>query len=338
MKKILITGGAGFIGSFVAKLAIEKGFHIINVDNLSYAGSKFNIKSITKHPNHTFIKANITNKKMITSIYNKHKPHYVMHLAASSHVDNSIKNPKDFIKDNIQGTYNLLQVSYEYYKKLKKKHLFKFHYISTDEVYGSLGKKNLFNEKSNYLPNNPYSASKASGELLVRSWNKTFGLPTIITNCSNNYGPFQHSEKLIPVVILNALSNKKIPVYGNGNNIRDWLYVEDHAEALLTVIIKGKIGSSYNIGDSNELTNIKIIKKICSILDLKFKKRKFFSKLIEYVDDRPGHDFRYAIDSAKIRKELKWKPKTKFEDGLNKTIDWYIKNKDYLLKKQKKGI
>jgi len=333
--KILITGGAGFIGSAVVRLGIKLGYKIITVDNLTYAGNLENLKTIFNHKNHVFEKADICNYKKIIKILNKYNPDSIMHLAASSHVDNSIKNPADFINVNVNGTYSLLEASKNYLKKNKKRN-FVFQYISTDEVFGSISGKRKFTEGSKFKPNNPYAASKASGELLVRAWNKTYGLPTIVTNTSNNYGPYQFIEKLIPTTIICCLNNKNIPVYGNGKNIRDWIHVDDNANALFKILRKGKVGSTYNIGANNEISNINIVKKICKILDKKLDKEDSHLKLINFVNDRPGHDFKYAINFSKIKKEIGWKPKISFNSGLEKTVDWYIKNNSWVKKNLKK--
>ena len=327
--KIVVTGGAGFIGSTVIKLALKKNYKVLNIDSLSYAGNKNNLKNISNHRNYKFKKINILNLNKINEAIKDFKPNYLMHLAACSHVDNSILSPLEFIKVNIEGTYNLLELSRGLLNKSKLPKNFRFHYVSTDEVFGSLPKKGFFDEKSNMNPRNPYSASKAAGEHLVKSWGNTYSLPFLISNCSNNYGPFQHPEKLIPKVIINALLNKKIPIYGNGKNIRDWLHVNDHADCLIKLAEKGKSYQSYNIGSSNEITNINIVKKICKILDKKIKTKNSHLDLISFIKDRPGHDLRYAINSKKINESLKWYPKIKFDEGLTNTVEWYINNKKW---------
>jgi len=340
--KILVTGGAGFIGSAVIRNAIKKGHSVINVDCLNYAACLKNLAEVEGHRNYFFEKVNIRNKKKVSLIFEKYKPDRVMHLAAESHVDRSIDGPEDFIKTNIIGTYNLLQASYEHWVSIKSKN-FLFHHISTDEVFGSLpNKKSIkFKEDTPYDPRSPYSASKASSDHLVRAWNKTYGLPFVLTNCSNNYGPFHFPEKLIPLVIINALLGKNIPIYGDGSNIRDWLYVEDHASALLKVLSEGIVGSSYNIGGNNECTNLDLVNMICKILDkVQPKISGSYSDLIEFVEDRPGHDIRYSIDATKIKNELGWSPSVNLEEGLKKTIMWYIDNKSWwkpLLKRKSVG-
>ena len=329
--RILVTGGLGFIGSSVIRNLVTKEFHkIINLDNETYAASKNSLSSVDNNSQYVFQKGDITDKKLIGEIFYKFKPQFVMNLAAETHVDRSITNPEKFINTNINGTFNLLEISRKYLRECPQevKNVFRFHHISTDEVFGSLGKEGLFREDSCYKPNSPYSASKASSDHLVRAWNHTFNIPTIITNCSNNYGPYQYPEKLIPLTISNALGGKSIPIYGNGLQVRDWLYVDDHAEALYSILRKGKVGETYNIGGNNEITNIELVKKICKILNRKIKIKpkniKSFHDLIKYVPDRPGHDFRYGIDATKLKNELGWEPKTKLDEGLEKTIDWYI--------------
>ena len=343
IKNFLITGGAGFIGSSLIRFLINETKHqVLNIDKLTYASNTQSLKSISRNSRYKFIKEDICNKKKISQILKNFKPNIVMHLAAETHVDRSINKPSNFVQTNIIGTQVMLECAREYWNNCKQKN-FLFHHISTDEVYGSLNETDLFTEQSNYNPSSPYSASKAASDHLVRAWHRTYGLPIIITNCSNNYGPYQFPEKLIPLIILNALDKKPLPVYGNGQNIRDWLYVEDHVSALYTVVNKGKIGEVYNIGGNNEITNIKIVNKICEILDqlvpLKFEKNKniinlksskqiikSYKKLITFVHDRPGHDFRYAMNTSKIKKELSWTPKESFKTGIKKTIEWYLNN------------
>ena len=327
--KILVTGGSGFIGSAVIRKALSYNYSVVNVDALTYASNEKNLEIVKNSPLYKFENVNIRSLKDLQKVFEKHKPDRIMHLAAESHVDRSIEGPYAFIETNILGTFNLLQVSRDYLKSKKNKDNFRFHHISTDEVFGSLGEEGLFSEDTPYNPNSPYSASKASSDHLVRAWGVTYDLPVLITNCSNNYGPYQHSEKLIPKVIINIIKGEKIPVYGNGKNIRDWLYVEDHAEALLLVLEQGEIGRSYNIGGNNEAKNIHIIEKICSILDSKLGSSSRSSDLIAYVDDRLGHDQRYAIDSSRIDNELSWKPKVSIDEGLNKTVDWYLSNQSW---------
>ena len=336
-KKLLITGGAGFIGSAVIRHIINNTNNsVVNVDKLTYAGNLESIESINKNDRYVFEKADICDSDEVQRILNDHEPDIVMHLAAESHVDRSIDNPGEFIKTNIFGTYVLLQQARIYWSKLKapKKDEFRFHHISTDEVYGDLEEKDsLFTEKTCYAPSSPYSASKASSDHLVRSWQRTFGLPTIITNCSNNYGPYQFPEKLIPLIIRNALKGKFLPVYGNGKQVRDWLYVDDHSRALVHVAFNGKIGETYNIGGHNEMQNIEVIRVICSILDelapSKLDGINEYQELIQYVDDRSGHDKRYAIDASKIANELNWTPDETFETGIRKTIHWYLHNSEW---------
>ncbi len=335
--KILVTGGCGFIGSALIRHIINHSSHsVINIDNLTYASNKLNLVEIEGSNRYFFEKLDICNKDALFDIFKKHKPNAVMHLAAESHVDRSINDPSVFINTNILGTFNLLEVSKKYFYELDEdiKLNFRFHHISTDEVYGDLGKSTkLFTENTPYNPSSPYSASKASSDHLVRAWNRTFSLPTVITNCSNNYGPYQHPEKLIPMVIINALEGKKIPIYGAGNQIRDWLYVEDHADALLKVLLKGKIGETYNLGGNNEKKNIEVVKEICSILDIAkpFLKLKSYSSLIHHIEDRPGHDIRYAIDSSKVFDSIGWKPNNTFNQGIKNTVLWYLENQEWLI-------
>ncbi|MFT6904628.1 MAG: dTDP-glucose 4,6-dehydratase [Oleiphilaceae bacterium] len=339
---ILITGGAGFIGSAVIRHLISHTEHnVLNIDKLTYAGNLNSLKAVCSSENYAFEKIDICNRDALTSVFEKFKPNIVMHLAAESHVDRSIDGPSVFIETNVIGTYTLLEVARQYWGALdaEQKNDFRFHHISTDEVYGDLkDPKELFTEKTPYAPSSPYSASKASSDHLVRAWLRTYGLPTIITNCSNNYGPFHFPEKLIPLMILNALEGKPLPVYGDGQQIRDWLYVEDHARALYLVATKGKIGETYNIGGHNEKANIDVVQTLCSILEdlvpenphsLQNGKTKGFKSLIKFVKDRPGHDLRYAIDASKIEQELGWKPEETFETGLRKTVQWYLNNKDW---------
>jgi dTDP-glucose 4,6-dehydratase len=333
-KKIMITGGAGFIGSTLINYLIhETDNFVLNLDKITYAGNLKSLESISESSRYRFVRGDICDKNIVSQLFTDFKPDIVMHLAAESHVDRSIDGPINFIKTNILGTAVMLECAREYWKTLHKKD-FLFHHISTDEVYGSLNETDLFTEKSNYDPSSPYSASKASSDHLVRAWYRTYGLPVIITNCSNNYGPYQFPEKLIPLIILNALDHKSLPVYGSGQNIRDWLHVEDHAQALYKVVSEGKVGEMYNIGGNTEKTNIDVVLTICEILDeLVTLKSKDSNKiihshkdLITYVTDRPGHDLRYAIDTSKIKKELNWTPKHSFDSGIRETIEWYLKN------------
>jgi dTDP-glucose 4,6-dehydratase len=332
--KILVTGGAGFIGSNLVRYIINNTANeVVNVDKLTYAGNLLSLEEIQDNPRYCFEKVDIADFQGIKEVFVKHHPDAVMHLAAESHVDRSIDGPGDFIRTNITGTYVMLENAAKYYNSLpvERKSRFRFLHVSTDEVFGSLGKEGYFTEKTAYDPKSPYSASKAASDHLVRAWNHTFGLPALITNCSNNYGPFQFPEKLIPVVILNAMNGKEIPVYGKGENIRDWLYVEDHVRALLTVLELGKAGETYNIGGNNEKTNIELVTKICRILDeiLNDEKKLKHEDLIKYVADRPGHDIRYAIDASKIRNELGFTPKHNFEEGIRKTVEWYVHNSEW---------
>lgn len=328
--KILVTGGSGFIGSNLIRKALKNEYTIVNVDSLTYSGSNNNLTDISNNELYFFEHANILDYQKLINIFELHQPDCVLHLAAESHVDRSIDKPDPFIYTNINGTFNLLEASRIYCNKNNCYEKFRFIHISTDEVYGSAKDNVFFSEDSNYYPNSPYSASKASSDHLVRAWFATYNLPTIVTHCSNNYGPFQFPEKLIPVVIYNAISNNSIPVYGNGKNIRDWIYVEDHVEALFKVLKKGKPGRSYNIGANNTLENIEIVKTICSILDKKKPSYQSYSEQINYVLDRPGHDFRYAVNSDLIHREFNWTPKISFEKGINITIDWYLSNYQWL--------
>ncbi|MFI0429719.1 dTDP-glucose 4,6-dehydratase [Mariniflexile sp. HMF6888] len=329
--KILITGGAGFIGSHVVRLFVEKypNYHIFNLDALTYAGNLENLKDIENKSNYTFIKGDITDEIFINELFKEHKFDSIIHLAAESHVDRSIKDPLAFVKTNVIGTMILLNAFKSTWKDNFNNKL--FYHISTDEVYGTLGETGLFTETTSYDPNSPYSASKASSDHFVRAYGETYGMPYVITNCSNNYGQNQFPEKLIPLFINNIISSKSLPVYGDGNYTRDWLYVKDHAVAIDLVFHKGKNQETYNIGGFNEWKNIDLVKLLCQQMDEKLNRQKGTSeKLITYVKDRPGHDLRYAIDASKINKELGWKPSVTFEEGLNKTIDWYLNNEDWL--------
>ena len=335
--KLLITGGAGFIGSAVIRHIINNTNHsVVNVDKLTYAGNLESLVSIENNSRYAFEQVDICDAAEIRRVFSKHQPDIVMHLAAESHVDRSIDGPGEFIQTNIVGTYVLLEEARDYWNNLEgnKKKYFRFHHVSTDEVYGDLeGTDDLFTEETSYAPSSPYSAAKASSDHLVRAWQRTFKFPTLITNCSNNYGPYQFPEKLIPLIILNALEGKGLPIYGNGKQIRDWLYVDDHARALLHVALTGKISETYNIGGHNELQNIEVVETVCSILDelvpSKLNGIAKYEQLIIYVGDRAGHDVRYAIDATKIANELNWMPDETFATGIKKTIQWYLDNKTW---------
>ena len=324
--KILVTGGAGFIGSAVVRHAIRAGHQVVNLDALTYAACLDNVASVSNAPGYVFEQADIRDRAALDRVFAAHQPDAVMHLAAESHVDRSIDGPADFIDTNITGTFNMLEAARAYWVARDKPAAFRFHHISTDEVFGSLGETGQFTETTPYAPNSPYSASKAASDHLVRAWYETYGLPVVMTNCSNNYGPFHFPEKLVPVVILKALAGEPIPVYGKGENVRDWLYVEDHADALLTVVARGAVGQSYNIGGENEARNIDIVRMICVILDEKRPKSTPYADQITFVTDRPGHDLRYAIDPTRIRDELGWRPSVTLEQGLERTVQWYLDN------------
>lgn len=333
--KILVTGGAGFIGSAVIRHIIHNtDDEVLNIDKLTYAGNLESLKEIDQNPRYTFQQIDICDKEALEKAFNSFKPNLVMHLAAESHVDRSIDGPAEFINTNIVGTYHLLEVARQYWQNLEDldKKQFKFHHISTDEVYGDLeGTTDLFTENTPYAPSSPYSASKASSDHLVRAWHRTYGFPILVTNCSNNYGPYHFPEKLIPLVILNALDGKALPIYGKGNQIRDWLFVEDHARALYKVVTEGKVGETYNIGGHNEKQNIEVVKTICHILDeLKPQANGHpYESLITFVKDRPGHDLRYAIDASKIADKLNWTPTETFDSGIRKTVEWYLNNMEW---------
>ena len=327
--KLVVTGGAGFIGSAVVRRAVRAGHEVVNVDALTYAACLDNVAEVAKAPNYTFLEADIRDRGAMDTLLAEHHPDAIMHLAAESHVDRSIDGPGTFIETNITGTYTLLEAARSHWVGQGKPEHFRFHHISTDEVFGSLGATGQFTEETPYDPRSPYSASKASSDHLVRAWHETYGLPVVLTNCSNNYGPFHFPEKLIPVVILNALAGRPIPVYGAGENVRDWLYVEDHAEALLLVVEKGAVGRSYNIGGENEARNIDLVRMICAILDAKRPGAKPYAEQITFVTDRPGHDARYAIDPSRIREELGWRPSVTLEQGLEKTVQWYLDNEGW---------
>ncbi len=335
--KILVTGGAGFIGSAVVRYVINSTTDsVINVDKLTYAGNLDSLSDVCDHERYVFEQVDICDSCELQRVFSEHQPDVVMHLAAESHVDRSIDGPAAFIETNIVGTYTLLEAARAYWNtlELNKKEAFRFHHISTDEVYGDLeGTVDLFTEQTSYDPSSPYSASKASSDHLVRAWQRTYGLPVLVTNCSNNYGPYHFPEKLIPLMILNALEGKSLPVYGNGMQIRDWLYVEDHARALYKVVTEGTVGETYNIGGHNEKANIEVVKIICKLLEELVPNKpvgvEYYQDLITYVTDRPGHDVRYAIDASKIERELGWTPEETFESGIRNTVEWYLNNKQW---------
>ena len=325
--KLLVTGGAGFIGSAVVRQAVRAGHDVINLDALTYAACLENVAPVANVPGYTFIEADIRDRAALDQAFADHKPDAVMHLAAESHVDRSIDGPGTFVETNVMGTFQLLEAARKYCIEAGKPEAFRFHHISTDEVFGSLGPTGQFTEETPYDPRSPYSASKAASDHLVRAWHETYGLPVVLTNCSNNYGPYHFPEKLIPVVILNALAGKPLPIYGDGSNVRDWLYVEDHADALLLVVQKGAVGRSYNIGGENERTNLELVKTLCAILDEKRPRTSgSYADQITFVTDRPGHDARYAIDPARMREELGWRPSVTVEEGLKRTVEWYLAN------------
>ena len=330
--KILVTGGAGFIGSAVVRRAVAEGHSVVNVDALTYAGNLANVASVTVSPLYVFEHADIRDSAALDRIFEIHQPDAVMHLAAESHVDRSIDAPDDFLQTNLIGTGQLLQTALHYWRALdaERSARFRFLHVSTDEVYGDLHDSGgYFTEETPYAPSSPYSATKAGSDHLARAWGRTYGLPVIVTNCSNNYGPYHFPEKLIPHMILNALAGKPLPVYGDGSQIRDWLYVEDHARALWTVLTTGKVGETYNIGGHNEQRNLHVVKMICALLQQELPRPDGYEKLITFVTDRPGHDTRYAIDASKIERELGWKPQETFETGLKKTVRWYLDNRGW---------
>lgn len=328
--RAIITGGAGFIGSaMVRHCVLNLGWQVLNIDKLTYAGNLDNLLSVERKENYRFLRADIADKEVLKDAFSDFKPSTVINLAAESHVDRSIQFQDEFIQTNIIGTYRLLGASLAYYRSLaiEEKAAFRFHQVSTDEVYGSLGDNGFFTENTPYDPSSPYSASKASADHLVMAWFRTFGLPVTISNCSNNYGPYQYPEKLIPLMIINAMSGKSLPVYGAGNNVRDWLYVDDHVDAIVRILTDGVVGEVYNIGGASEVRNIDVVKAICAVLnEVHPSSNGKYEDLISFVKDRPGHDFRYAIDFSKINNDLGWKPKENFETGIRKTIDWYIAN------------
>jgi dTDP-glucose 4,6-dehydratase len=331
--KLLVTGGAGFIGSAVVRRAIAAGHAVTNLDALTYAACLDNVACVADDPNYVFERADICDRAALERIFAQHQPDAVMHLAAESHVDRSIDGPGTFIETNITGTFNMLEAARKYWVEAGRPEAFRFHHISTDEVYGSLpaDKAVMFTETTPYDPRSPYSASKAASDHLVRAWGETYGLPVVLSNCSNNYGPFHFPEKLVPVVILNALAGKALPIYGDGSNVRDWLYVEDHAEALLCVVQKGRLGRSYNIGGENEVSNLDLVRQLCAILDRLHPRKDgvSYQEQISFVTDRPGHDARYAIDPTRIRAELGWQPSVTVEQGLERTVRWYLDNEDW---------
>jgi dTDP-glucose 4,6-dehydratase len=335
--KVLVTGGAGFIGSALIRILLNQSdSHVVNLDKLTYAGNLDSLSDVDNSQSYSHERVDICDAKALDRVFKQHQPSAVMHLAAESHVDRSIDGPSDFIDTNIVGTFNLLEASRHYFENLDEadKKQFRFHHISTDEVYGDLeGTDDLFTEQTSYSPSSPYSASKAASDHLVRAWGRTYGLPVIITNCSNNYGPYHFPEKLIPHVILNAIHGKPLPIYGDGSQIRDWLYVEDHAKALIKVVTEGEIGETYNIGGHNEKTNLEVVETICDLLEELAPEKsagvKSYRDLITFVKDRPGHDARYAIDASKIERELGWIPEETFETGLRTTVQWYLDNRQW---------
>ena len=327
--KILVTGGMGFIGSAAVRLAVARGHGVINLDAMTYAACAANVAPVADSPLHAFEHADIRDRAALDRILAAHAPDAVLHLAAESHVDRSIDGPGAFVDTNVTGTYTLLEAARAYWEGRGRPAAFRFHHVSTDEVFGSLGPTGLFTEDTPYDPRSPYSASKAASDHLVRAWHHTYGLPVLLTNCSNNYGPYHFPEKLIPVTILNALHGRPLPIYGRGENVRDWLYVEDHADALLTVLERGEPGRSYNVGGENERRNVDLVREICRLLDARRPEGAPHADLIAFVADRPGHDARYAIDPSRIRAELGWRPSVTVEEGLARTVDWYLANEDW---------
>lgn len=338
--KLFVTGGAGFIGSAAVRLALARGWEVVNFDKLTYAANLDNLKGWDNRTTYAFVEGDICDGDKVAAVLSAHQPDAIIHLAAESHVDRSIDGPAAFIETNLVGTFRLLQAARGYYEGLsaERRARFRFHHVSTDEVYGTLGADGFFNEETPYRPNSPYSASKAGSDFLVRAWCETYGLPTVMSNCSNNYGPFQHPEKLIPVVILNALAGEPIPVYGNGENVRDWLFVNDHAEALLLILEKGDIGETYNVGGRNERRNIDLVHTICKLMDELSPKKEPHENLISFVTDRPGHDQRYAIDASKIERTLGWRPSVTLDEGVRQTVQWYLENDWWRRAIRKKGF
>jgi len=336
--KLLVTGGAGFIGSAVVRLAVARGHAVVNLDALTYAACLDNVAPVADSPLYRFEQADIRDAAALKRVFETHAPDAVMHLAAESHVDRSIDGPGTFIDTNVTGTYTLLEAARGHWLQRGRPGDFRFHHISTDEVFGSLGPTGKFTEETPYRPNSPYSASKAASDHLVRAWHETYGLPVVLSNCSNNYGPYHFPEKLIPVIILNAIAGKPLPVYGDGSNVRDWLYVEDHARALLTVLAKGRAGRAYNIGGGAECRNLALVETLCAILDeLRPDSAGPHARRITFVEDRPGHDARYAIDATRIREELGWQPAVTLEEGLRRTVSWYLDNQDWWRKLQSRA-
>jgi len=329
--KLIVTGGAGFIGSAVVRRAIAEGLQVVNLDALTYSASLDNVASVSTHPDYAFEHADICDAAAVAAIFERHQPDAIMHLAAESHNDRAIDGPIDFVRTNVLGTAVLLEAARRYWMGLPavRRESFRFHHVSTDEVFGALGEDGAFSEATPYDPNSPYSASKAGADHLVRAWGRTFGLPVVITNCANNYGPFQFPEKLIPLMILNALEGKPLPVYGKGENVRDWIHVDDHAAGLITVATRGRPGQTYLLGGNAERRNIDVVQTICSVMDRLVPGGAPHARLITYVTDRPGHDFRYAIDCSRIDRELGWRPRETFETGLEKTVRWYLENREW---------
>jgi dTDP-glucose 4,6-dehydratase len=338
--KLLVTGGSGFIGSAVVRhFVAQPGVHVVNVDALTYAGNPESLLSVEGASNYTFIKANICDRSRIETIFAEQRPDAVLHLAAESHVDRSIDSSATFIRTNVGGTHTLLETARKFWNELEgeQRARFRFHHVSTDEVYGDLGAEGAFSEASPYSPNSPYAASKAGSDHLVRAWHRTYGLPTLVSNCSNNYGPYQFPEKLIPLTILNALEGRPLPVYGRGENVRDWLYVDDHVAALELILRQARPGETYNVGGGAELRNIDVVRMICALLDELAQKPKPYADLISFVPDRPGHDFRYAIDAGKIGRSLGWQPRESFVSGLKTTVAWYLGNRDWCERIRSRG-